>query len=765
MTEINTSNTNTNKVQHKFSTDRAIKSEKEDLLNRSGFAMELASSLSSWNEDDSLVVSLYGNWGDGKTSTKNMLLEAIVKIKGKNVEVLEFNPWQWTQGEKLSSSFFHELKRLLNKRKKTNQALIKKLEKYSEYLEIGKDVFGKVSNDSKDIGTVLSLVLAYTSFKTEGWISNFLFGLGITSLAVTHLSWAINTITRLLKLNEKTHTLEDLKKELSDELRKNDKTFLVIIDDIDRLNPEETKQVFTLIKGNADFPKLIYLTMFQRDIVEKSLEINGIYSGRDYLEKIIQVGIDLPYVPEAGIHKILFSKLDEALSLHGGLKHFEEARWRQLFNEGIASYFKNLRDVNRFLSSFLFQLGSLYKQNELEVNFIDLVGIEILRLYEPEVYKTFFDNKEILTSSPSTGYTRNGDEERKSKIINILEKATMDKKEQVQQVLEVLFPNIRDAWSNYHVTVSNEHFVNLQVCHPDRFNRYFSFFLTEKDFSEYEFQRFLDATSDEQELKALFKKYESENRLNAFVDKLEYYKQAVPATNANPFLKTIFALGDTVDSEYKGLMQFSPFTTLERIVIWFLKKKEFNEIRGEVYKKAISETNGLTLPVFSLFDEYQRRKEDQYPDLFSMKPEEKEEAKGLLLEKIHSFKNTNEFKESPQIARILSIWKHFEPDDVISWINEYTKTDEELLSFCRRLVFKSYSTSGYNSKTHYNLSVYFLNEFFVNPKDILNRILLLQDKFNSPENEHLFKTLKRAFDELENPEKYKNRFHDYGEDD
>lgn len=747
--------------QHKFSPDRAIESKDEDLLNRSEFAENFANALSSWSEKDSLVVSLYGNWGDGKTSTKNMILKAIQEKHLSQVEVLEFNPWQWAHSDNIYRSFFNELKRLLSKNKKTNSALIKNLEKYSEYLEIGQDVLSATDNNSKNIGTVLSLVLAFSSTKTEGWTSNILFGLGILALLITNLNWVISGILRILKANQKSYTLEELKKSISDELQKRDKTFLVIIDDIDRLNPEEIKEIFTLIKGNADFPKLIFLTMFQRDIAERSLEVNGIYSGRDYLEKIIQVGIDLPYVPEDGIHDIFFKRLDKALYLYGGDKHFEEGRWVQLFNEGISGYFKNLRDVNRFLSSFLFQLGSLYKNHSLEVNFIDLVGIEALRIYEPDIYKLFFDNKDILTSSPSSGWSKHDEEERKSRILSILDKSTDGNKDHVKQVLEVLFPNIRNAWSNFQVSVSNEHFIHLNVCHPDRFNRYFSFFFTKKDFSEYEFQQFLEATGDEQKLKSIFKSYELQNRLNEFVSKLEHYKQLVPAANANPFLKSIFELGDIVDSESKGFLDTSAFTTLWRVIIWFLKKKEFNETRNEVYKKAVSETNGVALPIFSLFDEYQRRKEGQYSDLYSMRADEKDEAKILLLNKINANKDSNVFKNSSQIYRLLSTWKHLEPVEAENWIIDYTKSDEHLLALCRKLLFKSSSSSGYETKISYNLSVHYLKEFFSDPKIILTRISNLKDKYDLPENETLFKAIKRANAELDNPEKYQNRIHDY----
>ncbi|WP_442878434.1 P-loop NTPase fold protein, partial [Cetobacterium sp.] len=43
-----------------------------------------------------------------------------------------------------------------------------------------------------------------------------------------------------------------------------------------------------LIKANTDFPNVIFLLLFQKDIVEKKLS-DSTQSGENYLEKIIQI--------------------------------------------------------------------------------------------------------------------------------------------------------------------------------------------------------------------------------------------------------------------------------------------------------------------------------------------------------------------------------------------------------------------------------------------------------------------------------------------
>lgn len=69
--------------KHLLSSDRPITSFAEDLLGRSDFAESLASAIEGWTDNDSLIIALYGPWGSGKSSMKNMALESLRKSKGQ----------------------------------------------------------------------------------------------------------------------------------------------------------------------------------------------------------------------------------------------------------------------------------------------------------------------------------------------------------------------------------------------------------------------------------------------------------------------------------------------------------------------------------------------------------------------------------------------------------------------------------------------------------------------------------------------------------
>ena len=94
--------------ENTFSSGRPIATLAEDQLGRRSFAESIAKVVSQWTGRDSLVAAVYGPWGSGKSSLKNMILDALSKRNAKTL-TLEFNPWEWAGQEKLFEGFFREL--------------------------------------------------------------------------------------------------------------------------------------------------------------------------------------------------------------------------------------------------------------------------------------------------------------------------------------------------------------------------------------------------------------------------------------------------------------------------------------------------------------------------------------------------------------------------------------------------------------------------------------------------------------------------------
>lgn len=66
-------------------------------------------SLRALRGGESVVVALTGRWGTGKSSLKNLILHVIGASEEKPVDVLEFNPWQFTGKQDIARAFFMEV--------------------------------------------------------------------------------------------------------------------------------------------------------------------------------------------------------------------------------------------------------------------------------------------------------------------------------------------------------------------------------------------------------------------------------------------------------------------------------------------------------------------------------------------------------------------------------------------------------------------------------------------------------------------------------
>ena len=86
-----------------------------------------------------------------------------------------------------------------------------------------------------------------------------------------------------------------------------------MVDDIDRLEAEEMRQLFTVIKALADFPNVIYLLAFDQAVVVQAIEKYSGMPGQAYLEKIIQVPFVVPHVDRTVLLNGLANRLEEIL--------------------------------------------------------------------------------------------------------------------------------------------------------------------------------------------------------------------------------------------------------------------------------------------------------------------------------------------------------------------------------------------------------------------------------------------------------------------
>lgn len=431
-----------------FYSDKPISTPAADQLNRSGFAKLLAQALLNLESQDTFTVGLFGKWGCGKTSIVNMALSELDKSQqalspNEQMIIVHFEPWNFSDTNQLLTQFFIRLSNEFRSKGDKNLSRVgDALQKYSEafeFFELIPGVGGTISTLGK-AGTFLGKAMQKGSNEKD-------------------------------VLKQKEYVVELLKKQPN--------RILVVIDDIDRLSNDQIRYVFQLITSVAKFPNTAYLLVFDKEIVVNALSNVQSGDGEDYLEKIIQMPIQIPEIQQSDLRKVLFQRLDTIIGQFEDIG-FSSSHWQRLFEPCVAPFIKHLRDVNRLCNALQFKLNAI----STEVDFTDLVAVSVLEINHPQVFEWVRGNKPILTGE--NDWSRIGSNKstkdwyaQYADVIGLLLKneradrgaTTIDT---VLNFLSNLFPyfgqRIGKTYEVYNLNLFNK---NNQIAHPDKFDRYF----------------------------------------------------------------------------------------------------------------------------------------------------------------------------------------------------------------------------------------------------------------------------------------------------
>ncbi len=210
---------------------------------------------------------------------------------------------------------------------------------------------------------------------------------------------------------------------------------VVVLDDIDRLTTAEIRDVFRLVRLTASFPNLIYVVAFDRARVETALGDEGV-PGRDYLEKILQLAIDLPSISEESLIQQTAEAIDEAVT-HAGVEiDLDASAWPDVFMEVIRPLIRNMRNVRRYALAISATIESVGGRVQL----VDVLALEAIRVFEPDVFAAVRRSVEPLTT-PSSLLAGNRDtsEDHKRAIADVIESAG-DRRDVATALIKRLLP-------------------------------------------------------------------------------------------------------------------------------------------------------------------------------------------------------------------------------------------------------------------------------------------------------------------------------------
>lgn len=705
--------------EHYFSADKPIPNREADRLGRAGFAEAIATSIENWTDKESLVIAIYGPWGMGKTSIKNMIVDSINASKRQKAAVVEFNPWEVANRDQLTEQFFDELALTLGKGTiasgENRRRLVARLRRYAARLNAGAEISGLLAKGFAALLAISGLVVLTTlpfGHKAVVIISAFLLAAGGV------LAWSGTLAGKLAEflgagVDAGRKTLLQIREELRDALRKLNYPLLVIIDDADRLTPSELLQLFQLIKVNADFPNVVYLLLLDREIAENHIQKALAVNGKDYLDKIVQVAFDVPVLSKGRLQKILFAGLNEVLAESPQSASFDQQRWGNLFLGALQHFFMNLRQVNRFLSTFAFHFSLFRAGQSLEVNPVDLIAIEVLRIFEPKVYKEMSRHKELLTSVSTS--MRGREEEQKRSIVAIADEASEPHKEYVRQIIQMLFPPAAWAFggSRYSPDFASTWQRELRVCSDHFFDRYFYYAIPEGDISQARIDSLLAKSGDRASVREQLQQLADENLLETAIDRLEAYKETIPPDNIRAFITALFDIGDRLNESNPNFFGLSPAMHGSRIVYWSLKTIPDSERRADEVEQAITDTTGLSLVVhFVSIQEQAAAKADPSDRLVPTVRIGR--WKEITVEKIKNAAQAGTLIQNQNLLSLLYSWYGWgKPEDARAWCEQQVGSVSGLLSLLRAFTLKSigHGLGDYVAREHWFIRLSELEKF------------------------------------------------------
>lgn len=677
------------KNTHEFSSDRPILRVEDDLLGRANFSANLANAISSWHGNDSLVVALHGNWGSGKSSIKNMAI-ANLKSKENNPDIIEFTPWEWAAQDKITASFFQEVSSSIGRKdkSKSGKKLAATLKKYGRYLNTGELIATGLSAALPTLFIFATVVGIGSSFFDEGWIKNTsIVLLAVFALCASVLKWGkkfLNSLSGNIEITEQS--LNEIREELTDLLSKRTTSIIVVMDDLDRLTTEQLQMVFQLVKANVEFPNVVFLLLFQRDLVEEKLS-DGKQSGRDFLEKIIQVPFDIPKIETTQVHNLLFNKIDAILKQDkSATKMFDSNYWNDIFHSGLNAYFDNLRNVYRFISTLSFNFSLLKGKTAFEVNPVDLIAIECLRIFEPDIYKEIARAKEIFTTNKSES-----DKTTEDLISMIIEKASEGKKSAAEGLIKRLFPTL-DETKYSSDSLSSSWLRNMRICHPSNFDKYFQFSIPSGEISNSDLQEMLSLTSESKKLSSFILSLQERGILRNALSQFESYTDDVLIENGKSYIKGLLDIGDKVDHESIDFITLSPHDHVEWLVVQFLRRYNNVEERSKLLLECFKKSDGISIVEHILMcDEDHREKMDG--DMV-LSDNEFTTLKQEFIRKLvqMSDQDPNNLMNHEHLESFLYHWRLWgDQRKAISWVQAQTKNTEGCIKLLKAFVNKSHS--------------------------------------------------------------------------
>lgn len=632
-----------------LSADRPCTDPKDDLFGHAPFARHLAKSIRCHRGGDGFVIALHGPWGSGKTTILNYVCHYLEADKPADADapvVVHFNLWWFSGREDLAHAFLRQLQTALPAKNAKLKRVGDLLGKYGEDIGGAVDLSGVTGGLGRMAGRVLGQIF-----------------------------------------NKTPRDVPALKARIADELRKAKVRILVIIDDIDRLDHDEVRQLFTVVKALADFPFVTYLLAFDREAAVQAIEQDSGLPGARYLEKIIQVPFEIPLIDRITLRNVVLRRLNDEVLSYKREPLFDTGHNIRVFYGCLERLICVPRDAVRFLNT----LSVTFPAVAGDVNPIDFIAIEMIRVFLPRLYDTIRFNKEKFTGPRASSTAMSVKDEFHEQWARELPESLRNG---MREMVGRLFPKTAasDDWNRPEM----EWHRDLRICHPDLFYIYFRLSLMPGIVSHREVMALIAAIPTPENFKDILLRAKTETALGgisksrALIERLtEHVDTKVAVADIPRLIVQLLDIGDElIGPQPVHRFSYQPDDALMGDLACRLLRRLEREKRADVITQGIRTGGALRIQDWVLsIGEHELTKGTPSGDATLIGADDLEQLKRLWMERVRTLSAQPAFLTRPKLSGILESWRQWGDAAALRcWCEDVAATDEGLLELLQQFL-------------------------------------------------------------------------------
>lgn len=677
--------------------DAPIRSAAQDCLRRAPYAARIATLLAGPALEEGRVFAIRGGWGHGKSSLKNMVVEQL-SVQDTTAKWLDFNPWQWGDGAAISRALFQQIADNLGGRLSTEAGKRAAMfRRYGAILNGAVKPLEQAGEKTQAISLVLTNVSVITVAAALGimrpsvaTIATVVIAAGIGISLVAKLLWAFGR-------DRWSVPLDDIRRSLEVSLRKLDRPFVVFVDDIDRLEPDQIRLLFRQVKVNANLPNIVFVMLFQPSIVEAALNPIADGQGRAFLEKIVQANFDLPFVPVSMVHAAMTTELGRIADAYATVDNgFEEVHWGNVLVGCIQPFVRNLRDARRYVSSVAIHLPLHAGRTTFEVNIVDFLALEALRVFEPDIHAALFGERDLLLQTIRFGGDRLDDEHTR-RVEALVSRAPEARRHVIKVALGELFPRISWVFGGTHYTDGTwdaRWIVEKRVCAKRFFPRYFELQTPDGELSESEFNDVIAVSGDGGRLEAAIAELRERGLIPSLAARLDESVGRLPIESAAILLPAMYRVAQSLLPSRETDPFNSPWVSAWRAISWYVRGLPQVD-RGPLMREALRQTGALS--VAAILIDLNSPQDDKGRDRLepAIDSATAQTLKNEWLHQLTGLATAGRLLERPDLAYLLFRWRDYtgSADAPKAWVVEAIKTDPGFAAMVTKLMSTGTSQS------------------------------------------------------------------------